>query len=302
MKIGLRIFRPRLPRTDLALARDDTARFLPWLMAFMVFLAALSLAGLFMLAEAARTFDRGIENTITIQVPATDNLKADEEGIKGALALLGRMHGIERAEVLERDEVMRLLEPWLGSAARSAEIPLPWVIDVKVDRSTKISAEAITAALQPYIPGVTVDDHAVWLQALVRALRSSEWIALLVVLLITAAAGATVVFATRAGMGLHRDTIEVMHFVGAEDLYIARQFAMRATLLGLKGALIGAALAVPTLLLLTLLVGRLGVGLLPEVRVTPGAWMAIMLLVPVTAGLAMATARATVLKSLARMV
>jgi cell division transport system permease protein len=300
MKIG----RPQLrfARTDLALARDDTARFLPWLMAFMVFLAALALAGLFILADAAGAIDRGIENTITIQLPASDNARADEERVQGALTLLRRMPGVERADALERDRVVRLLEPWLGPAARSAEIPLPLVIDVRVDRASGATAEAITRVLQPYIPGVLVDDHAVWLQALVRALHSSEWIATLVVLLIALASGATVVFATRAGMGLHRDTIEVMHFVGAEDDYIARQFAMRATLLGLQGALIGVVLAVPALLLLTLLVGRLGFGLLPEIRITVGAWIAIGFLVPVTAGLAMATARTTVLKSLARMV
>ena len=292
----------RFARTDLALARDDTARFLPWLMAFMVFLAALALAGLFVLADAARAIDRGIENTITIQLPAGENVRADEERIDGALALLRRMPGIERAEALERDKVMRLLEPWLGPAARSAEIPLPWVIDVTVDRRSGLSAETISAALQPYIPGVLVDDHAVWLQALVRALHSSEWIATIIVVLIGLASAATVVFATRAGMGLHRDTIEVMHFVGAQDDYIARQFALRATLLGVKGAVIGIALATPALLLLTLLIGRLGFGMLPEIRITTGAWIAIALLAPATAGIAMITARTTVLKSLAKMV
>lgn len=300
----MRIGRPtlRMPRSDLALARDDTARFLPWLMAFMVFLAALALAGLFVLADAARTFDRGIENTITIQIPAGDNAAADQESVKGAVAMLAKLPGVQRAEALDRDKVVRLLEPWLGPAARSNEIPLPWVIDVTLDRSSATTAETITNVLQPYIPGITVDDHAVWLQALVRAIHSSEWIALAIVAMITMAAAATVVFATRAGMGLHRDTIEVMHFVGAEDNYIARQFAARATVLGLKGALIGVVLAIPTLLLLTLMIGRLGFGLLPDVRITPGAWTAIALLVPASALLAMATARATVLKSLARLV
>ena len=300
----MRIGRPhlRFARSDLALARDDTARFLPWLMAFMVFLAALSLAGLFVLADAARAIDRGIENVITIQVPAGDNPSADEERVQGVLTMLRRMPGVVRADALDRSKVVRLLEPWLGAAARSSEIPLPWVIDVSVDRSSGPSAEAISAALQPYIPGLTADDHAVWLHALVRAIRSSEWIAMTVVLLIGLAAAATIVFATRAGMGLHRDTIEIMHFVGAQDDYIARQFAYRATLLGLKGALIGVVLATPALLLLTLLVGRLGFGLLPEIRLTTGAWIAIAFLVPATAAIAMVTARMTVLKSLARMV
>jgi cell division transport system permease protein len=137
---------------------------------------------------------------------------------------------------------------------------------------------------------------------LLGALHSSAWIALIIVVLIGVAAAATVVFATRAAMGLHRETIEVMHFVGARDNYIARQFALRATLLGLEGAAIGVALAVPALLGLMLLIGRLGFGLLPEIRLGVGAWIAIATLLPAAALIAMTTARATVLKSLARMV
>ena len=70
---------------EMPFARDDTTRFLPWLMAFMVFLAALSVAGFFVLGDAARAIDRGIENTVTIQLPAGDNVKADEDRIAGAL-------------------------------------------------------------------------------------------------------------------------------------------------------------------------------------------------------------------------
>ena len=92
---------------DLPIAQDDTTRFLPWLMAFMVFLAALSIAGLFVLADAARTIDRGIENTITIQVPASENLKADEERIAGAITLLKQMPGVTRAEALPRERVVQ---------------------------------------------------------------------------------------------------------------------------------------------------------------------------------------------------
>lgn len=283
-------------------AHDDTTRFLPWLMAFMVFLAALSVAGFFVLGDAARAIDRGIENTVTIQVPAGDNLKADEDRIAGALAMLRAMPGVAGAEVLEREKIVRLLEPWLGAAARSTEIPLPWVIDLRVDRANAPKAEAITALLQPFISGVMVDDHGVWLQALLRAVHSSEWIAIVVVLLNGLAAAATVVFVTRAGMGLHRETIEVMHFVGARDAYIARQFALRAALLGLKGSLIGVLLAAPALFVLALLMGDLGFGLLPEIRLGVGAWIAIAALVPIAAAIALITARATVLKSLSRMI
>ncbi len=292
----------KFARAQTPFAHDDATRFLPWLMAFMVFLAALSVAGYFVLGGAARAIDRGIENTVTIQVPAGENLKADEDRIAGALTMLRAMPGVASAEVLERDKIVRLLEPWLGAAARSAEIPLPWVIDLRVDRAHAPQAEAITALLQPFIPGVMVDDHGVWLQALLRAVHSSEWIAIVVVLLNGLAAAATVVFVTRAGMGLHRDTIEVMHFVGARDAYIARQFALRASLLGLKGSLIGVLLAAPALFVLALLMGNLGFGLLPEIRLGVGAWIAIAGLVPIASAIALVTAHTTVLKSLSRMI
>ena len=292
----------RFPVLDLPIAEDDTTRFLPWLMAFMVFLAALSIAGFFVLADAARSIDRGIENTITIQIPAGENVQADEERIAGALAMVLQMSGVVSAEALARERVVQLLEPWLGAAARSTEIPLPWIVDVRVAAANAPKAETISALLQPYIPGVMVDDHGVWLRALLRAVHSVEWIAVIIVVLIAAATAATVVFTTRAGMGLHRDTIEVMHFVGAYDTYIARQFALRATALGLKGSLIGVALAGPALLLLSVLLGSSGFGLLPEVHLGVGVWFAIASLVPIAAGVAMLTARTTVLKSLGRMV
>ena len=292
----------RFAGPELPFARDDTTRFLPWLMAFMVFLAALAVAGFFVLGDAARAIDRGIENTVTIQLPAGDNVKADEDRIAGALTMLRAMPGVASAEALNREKIVQRLEPWLGAAARSTEIPLPWVIDVRVDRANAPKAEAITTLLQPFIPGVMVDDHGVWLQALLRAVRSSEWIAIIVVLLNGLAAAATVVFVTRAGMGLHRETIEVMHFVGAHDTYIARQFAVRASLLGLKGSVIGVLLAAPALMLLALLMGNLGFGLLPEIRLGVGAWIAIAGLVPVAAAIALVTAHTTVLKSLARMI
>ena len=50
-------------------------------------------------------------------------------------------------------------------------------------------------------------------------------------------------FATRGAMAGNREIIEVLHFVGAADAYIARQFQGHFLRLGLKGAAIGGAAA-----------------------------------------------------------
>ena len=54
----------------------------------------------------------------------------------------------------------------------------------------------------------------------------------------------TVIFATRGAMAGNQHVIEVLHFVGAEQSYIAGQFQRHFLLLGLKGALGGGLLAV----------------------------------------------------------
>lgn len=53
----------------------------------------------------------------------------------------------------------------------------------------------------------------------------------------------SVVFATRAAMAGNRDVIEVLHFCGAEDRFIASQFQRRFLLFGIEGGAIGGALA-----------------------------------------------------------
>ena len=162
--------------------------------------------------------------------------------------------------------------------------------------------ENVRRALEPIVPGIVIDDHGAWLGDFLRAIRGAEMIAIAVVFLICLITIIMVIFTTRTGLGLHRETIEIMHFVGARDSYVARQFALRFSLMGFKGALIGIAIAVPTLLLLSLIAKNSGIGLIPDFDLTAAAWIAIGATVPASSLIAMLTARATVIKSLTQMV
>jgi cell division transport system permease protein len=64
-------------------------------------------------------------------------------------------------------------------------------------------------------------------------------VAIGVVGLVLVAAGAAVAFATRGAMAGNREVVEVLHFVGANDSYIARVFQARFLRLGLRGGLLG---------------------------------------------------------------
>jgi cell division transport system permease protein len=195
-----------------------------------------------------------------------------------------------------------MLRPWLGESAGSDQLPLPRVIDVTVARKSGFRVDIIRDALEPIVPGIVVDDHGAWLGDFLRAIRGAELLAIAVVLLICVITIVMVIFTTRTGLGLHRETIEIMHFVGARDSYVARQFALRFSLMGIKGALIGIAIAVPSLLLLSVIAENSELGLVPSFNLGLAAWISIGALVPASSLIAMLTARATVIKSLTQMV
>ena len=131
--------------------------------------------------------------------------------------------------------------------------------------------------------------------------RSLELLAGAVVILIGLAAVATVVFTTRMGLSIHRNVIELLHLIGARDGYVAAQFQRQAMILGLRGGVLGIVLAVATLFGLRHVAGRLETPLAPDIPVAHWAWALLAAVPVVTALIAMATARLTALRELAKM-
>ena len=136
------------------------------------------------------------------------------------------------------------------------------------------------------------------LKNLLNALRSIEIIALSIVLLIVLTTIGTVIFTTRTSMGLQRETISILHFIGAQDHYIANQFAIRAAWLGVKGGLVGISISVPIFFGFRLVIGSLSTGLMPELTLYTAGWISVFLIIPTVATIAMFTAYTTALKSL----
>jgi cell division transport system permease protein len=74
--------------------------------------------------------------------------------------------------------------------------------------------------------------------------RTLVWVAVFVLLLVITAMALAVAFATRGAMAGSKQIIDVLHFVGAEDRFIAAQFQKIFLRLGLKGGILGGLLAV----------------------------------------------------------
>jgi len=289
----------------LALSRDASGRFLPWLISFMVWLAAMALAVVMILSAAGQQWRAGLVGTLTVQiVPAPDaDAKTQKTRVERAVELLRATPGVVSAAPVADARVAALLEPWLGKNALSADmnLPVPRLIDVRLAEGGAIDSGALGAQLAAEVPGAELDDHGLWLDRLVALASALEAIAFAVVGLIGLAAVATVVFATRTGLAIHHDVVELLHLIGAQDGYVARQFQGRAFWLGLVGGLIGIALAAATLVLLGYLAGRIEASLLPPLTLTAWQWAALAGIAPGAALISMLTARITVYRAVGRM-
>ena len=288
-------------RSDLLHDKDSLNRFLPWLIAFMVFLVILAMAGMLVLNATAARWDRGISGTLTVQIMPGENSEKDADRLQQVLSILARMPEVARYEALSDDQLMVLLEPWLGVVAGARDLPLPDLVDVELKPDADLDVAAFAKRLAARVPGTAVDDHRVWLDRLVNLIQTAQALAALVVVFIVLTTIGTVVFTTQTGLVIHRDAIEVLHLIGAQDSYIARQFAGRALALGLKGGLIGLLLALPTLFGIVTLARQMDSSILPDFTLTPVHWAILTVLPLAVAFIAMLTARLTVMNALSRM-
>ncbi len=291
---------------DVPLRREGTARLLPWLIAPMVYLAALSLAGMLALHGVLQGWDRGLAGTMTVELPPPPQDASADTSLAKALSVLRATPGVTSAQTIDRAAEGKLLEPWLGTAITPDELQLPRLIDLRIASGATLDLDALRARLAAASPGATLDDHRVWLDRLYGLALSVEATGLAIVAMVGAACVLTVVFTTHAGLAVHHDVIELLHLIGARDLYIARQFEHEAMRLGFGGGVVGVALAAVTLWGLQHAAAATAVfgeeaRLLPDLGLVLWQWSALALL-PVAAGLAaMLTARLTVMRALARM-
>ncbi len=298
MRLGFLFSRGEVP-----LARDASARFLPWLIAFMVYLAGLALLAAVAMDAMAARWQGDLEGRLTVQVPPPADpadAGARQARLDRVVEVLLDTPAVVEVEVLSRAQTAALLEPWLGEAAAAPELPTPDLVAVTL-RSAEAALDDLPARLDSAVPGAAVDDHQRWLARLFALAGSIEALALLVVALVGAAAVASVVFVTRTGLAIHRQVIELLHVMGARDLYVAEQFQGHALRLGLAGGLGGALAAALTALAVGwLLRGEQSV-LLPGIALGWGHWALLALLPLVTGLVAMLTARWTVLRTLAKL-
>jgi cell division transport system permease protein len=231
------------PGSSSIVPRDTIAgRALVAVIAIMTFLAALTLGAVVLIRATATEWQSEISREVTIQVRPVPG--RDIEGdVKSAAAIAEKQPGIAGVRPYSKAETARLLEPWLGTGLTFDDLPVPRLIVLRIAPDVAPDIAQLAEAVAAHVPSATVDDHRGWIDHMRSMARTSVAVGLGVMVLVLIATVLSVTFATGGAMAANRPIIEVLHFVGAKDGFIAGQFQRHFLLLGLTGGIIGGAAA-----------------------------------------------------------
>lgn len=276
---------------------------MPWVIAIMIALTVMAAAAGLALSNLARNASAEIAGGVTVQVVEAAPAERDRQA-EVALALLRNRDDVAEARRVPDAELERLIEPWLGEAAGTADeaIPIPALIDARLRGPVSAARlEALRAEIAASVPSAKVDAQAGWLAPVFQAISSLQWLAIGLVVLLAATSAAAVWLAARSALGSNRDTIEIVHLLGGTDGQIARIFQRSIAVDALVGGTVGLLLGLIALFLLGRQFAALGSGMVAGGGLGLVDWAAIGAIPLAGVLIAMLTARVTVLAALRRM-
>ena len=287
------LFRARAP----LLPRDAGGEaWLAGLIAVLCFLACLAAVGAVSADRAAHGWARELRSEATVQVRPRVGETGAEAAARAAQNLAG-VEGVSEAEAMARETAEALLRPWIGDAVLP-DLPIPYLVTVRLDRTAPASAVTLGRALAEAGLDATVDDHGLWRGEVERSAGLITLLAAAAFLLTAGAAGAAVAYATRAGMAAQSGVINTLSLNGASDGTIAGLYQVRYGLLAAGAGAVGALVAMSAVAALRFLGGA--DGLSPAL---PLAWSDLLILSPcplLAATVALVAARFTALARLKR--
>ena len=118
-------------------------------------------------------------------------------------------------------------------------LPIPRLIVVRMQDRADDDIASLRALLANAVPQASLEDHRVWANRIGTMANAIVSLAILLFALMIVAMATAIGFATRGAVAANREIIEVLHFVGASDAFIAGEFEMHFRHLAFRGALIG---------------------------------------------------------------
>jgi cell division transport system permease protein len=223
---------PIVPRASVA------GRALVAVVAIMTFLASVTTGVVLLVSASATEWQSEVASEITIQVRpvAGRDIEHDVTAVANAMR---EQPGILDVRPYTREDSGKLLEPWLGSGLSLDDLPVPRMIVARAAPGTRLDIEGLRSHVMQLVPSASVDDHRAWIDRMRSMTGATVFAGIGILALVIIATIISVSFATRGAMAANRPIVEVLHFVGAGDRYIANRFLRHFLRLGLEGGVIG---------------------------------------------------------------
>jgi cell division transport system permease protein len=223
---------PIVPRQSIS------GRALVSVVGIMTFLASLTIGAVLLVQRSASEWQTDVAREVTIQVrPVTGrNLDAD---VTRAAALAKGIAGVADVRAMSRQESAQLLEPFLGTGLSFDELPVPRMIVVTLASGGATDLAQLRGVLASEVPPASLDDHRGWIGRMRAMANSAVAAGVGILILMLIATMLSVSFATRGAMATNRPVIEVLHFIGAQNGFIAGHFQRHFLVLGLQGGALG---------------------------------------------------------------
>ncbi|RDE08809.1 cell division protein FtsX [Pelagibacterium lacus] len=240
MSEGLKL---RFPRPNpIVPAHSVAGRTLMLLIGIMTFLSCVTFGGVLLVQKSAMGWSADVGRELTIQIRPLDG-EVIESNLRLAVSLSEAVPGVASARVLTIAESEALLEPWLGAGLDLSDLTIPRLVVVQLSDPNAADIARLETDISA-IPGASLETHAAWRMQLNTMAGTIVISGILVLGLILVATALAIVFATRGTMSTNREIVDVLHFIGASNRFIAGEFQGRFLLLGLKGGLAGGLAAV----------------------------------------------------------
>jgi cell division transport system permease protein len=234
-----------LPRFDSALVprQSISGRALVAVVAIMTFLASLTTGAVILVGSAAGEWQAQVAREVTVQVIPKPGQDTDATVAKAA-SVARAFPGIAEVRPYSKAQSTALLVPWLGSGLSLDELPVPRLIVVKIAAGAAPDIPQLRRELTEQVPGAVLDDHRGWIERMRAMAGTAVAAGVFILILVVVATMLSVTFATRGAMATNKPVIEVLHFVGAKNGFIAGHFQRHFLLLGLQGGAAGGGLAI----------------------------------------------------------
>lgn len=302
MKELVRQKAPQEKSATLPINEGYSKTFLRVIIIVSVFLFAITLAGALGINTMFENTKKQVVTNFTVQMLPKPDYEESRKDLLNVVSFLERYPNVKEVSVLSNNELNALLEPWLGNNVDIELLPIPKLIDVKIDRGVDFDYKELMIRLSEVSPQASINDHNLWLARLLRFINSLQMLAVTVLIMVACACITAIVYAVKTGLNIHREIVEILHIMGATDEYIAMNYVKQISLMSLGAGIIGVVIAAPAIMLVGNMAKEIEAGIFNAVTFGAENWLAVLVLPFVFAIFTALTSYVTVIRTLRKMV